>query len=131
MSETKNERIERIKGAHELGLAFVKTLILINSGACVVLMTYMGNANNASAFGVPLPAVKWSLAAFLVGILSILSALGYSYFYTALHPSVKKKQSMDGLVIPFNTVCGLISLLAFVVGVIILIVCAEINVFDP
>ncbi|MEM1074816.1 MAG: hypothetical protein AAF665_00055 [Pseudomonadota bacterium] len=106
----------------------MKTLILINSGACVVLMTYMGNASSSSAFAIPLFAVKWSLGAFLTGIISILAGLGFSYCYTALHPSVQAKQSMDGWVIPFNTACGAVALLAFLTGVVVLIVFSESNV---
>jgi len=52
----------------ELGILAIKTLITLNSGAFIVLLTFIGNAAAQSQFSVPLGTLKISMICFLGGL---------------------------------------------------------------
>jgi len=118
---TENEEIARISGAHELGLAFVRSSILINGGTFVVLIGYMATSTEVSLIKLSLGGLKFSLSCFLIVIVSVMSALGISYVYTAPNFESQAKHWLDNKMIPTNTMLCLISLAAFCAGVISLI----------
>ena len=118
---TENEEIARIAGAHELGLAFVRSSILINGGAFVVLIGYMAASNKDSLITFSLAGLKFSLSSFLVGIVSVMAALVTSYAYTAPNFSSPSKHWLDTKIIPINVILCSISLISFVLGVVSLI----------
>jgi uncharacterized membrane protein YidH (DUF202 family) len=116
-TETNEQEIARIGLANEIGLAYLKTLILLNSGSVVVLMTHMGTAKADAAFRFSLDAIKNSMLAFLFGMASILIAVIISYVYTSLNHQAKLKTWLDSWIIPFNASLGLFSLISFITGV--------------
>jgi hypothetical protein len=118
---TENEEIARIQGAHELGLAFVRSSILINGGGFVVLLGYMAASTEASLITFSLVGLKLSLTCFLIGVATVMLALGLSYIYTAPNFLSPTKQWLDSKIIPINAVLCLMSLTAFCVGVVFLI----------
>lgn len=118
---TENEEIARISGAHELGLAFVRSSILINGGAFVVLLGYMTASSKTSLVVVSLGGIKVAMSCFLVGIVSVLLALATSYLYTAPNLDSRLKRWFDAKIIPLNFVLCLVSLSAFTIGVATLI----------
>ncbi len=124
---TDNQEISRLTDARELGLAFFKSLILLNSGAIVVLVTHMGTAKSDAAFSFSLIAIKFSMAAFLIGIVLILVSILISYVYTALSPAEKLKHWLDTKIIGTNAVLSLASLSCFVCGVAFLVFGANVT----
>lgn len=123
--ESEASRIARIEQANTLGLSFVKTIILLNGGAVLATLTFMGNADANAYINLSVGSIKLSLSMFLVGITSVLTALLISYSFTATAPGQKYEQYWDRWIIIFNSVLGLISIGAFVFGVIALIVGTE------
>ena|GEM_PF-3549086 len=119
--ETENEEIARISGAHELGLAFVRSSILLNGGAFVVLLGYMATATEEAQVVISLGGLKFALGFFLFGIVSVMTALGVSYVYTALNNLSPIKHSLDTKIIPLNAILCALSLGFFIAGVLILI----------
>ncbi len=119
--ETQDQQIARIQGAHELGLTLVRTLILLNSGSIVVLMTYIAGANDSSIVRFSIPSIKAAMTWFLIGIFSILLGLIVSYVYTALNTMSRLKKWLDTKLIGLNAFLALTSLIAFVTGVSTLI----------
>ena len=124
---TENEEIARISGAHELGLAFVRSSILINGGAFVVLIGYMATSTESSLIKFSLPGLKFAMTCFLIGVTSVMLALGISYVYTAPNSASPTKHWLDNKIIPTNAVLCMISLGAFCFGVISLILTS----FEP
>jgi hypothetical protein len=119
--ETDEQEIARISGAHELGLVFFRTIILLNGGAFVVLMTYLGGAKSDAAFLVSLEAIRFAMKAFLVALGAMLLALLISYLYTAMNHAVKLKKFLDSALIPLNVILSVIAIAAFVCGVLTLL----------
>ena len=119
--ETEDSEIARISGAHELGLAFIRALILLNSGSIVVLMTYISGADADSLVQFSVQSVKLAMTAFLIGIVAILIALIVSYVYTALNTVSRLKNWLDTRLIPLNALFAIMSLSAFICGVLTLI----------
>ena len=68
-ADEKEVRLEwyrsNVQIVRELGLLAVKTLITLNSGAFVVLLTFVGNAAAQSAFVVPIEPLKLAMFCFL------------------------------------------------------------------
>ena len=118
---TENEEIARLSGAHELGLAFVRSSILINGGAFVVLLGYMATSSETSLVVFSLKGLKLSLSCFLVGIVAVMTALGASYLYTAPNHESTIKRWFDTKIIAVNVILCLISLSAIAIGVMSLI----------
>ncbi|WP_339106855.1 hypothetical protein [Roseovarius rhodophyticola] len=68
-----------IQTTRELGLYAIKTMVTLNSGAFVVMLTFLGNAAAQTAFFLPLAAIKASLFCFLVGIVLALIVILTAY----------------------------------------------------
>ncbi len=107
---TNEEEIARIEGAHQLGLVFVRSSILINGGAFVVLLGFMATSTDASLFTISLSGLKIALSCFLTGIVSVMASLVLSYTYTAPNFESRTRKWLDNKVIPANAVLSLISL---------------------
>ena len=125
LMETENSRNSRFEQANTLGLAYLRSLIALNGGAILALLTFIGNASAQTFVTVPLNSIKCSMTAFLIGIASMLIGLLISYSYTAPAPDSKYKVFWDTKVIALNTFCGLVSLTSFISGVAILIAGAQ------
>ncbi|MDP3960900.1 MAG: hypothetical protein Q8Q26_12735 [Pseudorhodobacter sp.] len=122
---TVQSEISRLEQANKLGLEFFKTAILLNGGAVLALLTFVGNISENSVVQFALTNIKVSMCFFLIGIASILLTLIVSYSYTATAPEFRYHQYWDRHIIPLNTVLGLVSLTAFVIGVSSLILGAN------
>ena len=122
-----NEQSEdsRLEQANTLGLEFLKAIILLNGGAILSLLTFIGNASASAAFQLNLESVRISMLAFLVGIVSVLFGLLISYSYTATAPGDSWRVFWDRHLIKLNAILGLVSLMAFAIGVGSLIIGTE------
>ena len=119
---SEQSEINRLQQANALGLEYLRTVVLLIGGAILALLTFMGNASQDAAIQFSIEAVKGSMIAFLVGIVAVLVALIVSYTYTATAPSEGYHKFWDGWIIPLNAVLAVVSLAAFVCGVIQLVV---------
>ncbi|MFP4451308.1 MAG: hypothetical protein ACLFP0_10320 [Rhodosalinus sp.] len=122
-----NENIARIQGAHELGLAFVRAVVLLNGGAFTVLLAYMAGARMDSLVTFGLAGLKTAMYCFLSAIVLVLAALLVSYIYTALNFQSPLRQRLDTKIIPINAVLSFASLALFAFGVVSLIRTAEVQ----
>ena len=124
-----NEQSEdsRLEQANTLGLEFLKAIILLNGAAILSLLTFIGNASGSAAFQLNLDSVRTSMWAFLVGIFAVLFGLLISYSYTATAPGYSWRVFWDRYLIKFNASLGLVSLIAFFIGVGSLIIGMEAN----
>jgi hypothetical protein len=120
-----HEDIARIKGAHDLGLAFVRSIILLNGGAFAVLLAYMAGSSTESLVSFQLSGLQCAMSFFLTGIVSVLITLIVSYVYTALNFLSPMRQWLGNKIILLNAFFCLFSLASFVSGVSILIWSAE------
>lgn len=66
----------RLQYQHEYALAGLKTLVLINGGAIIALLTYIGNTNRRTS-----EAVMSAFGGYAAGI--ILAVLAYLFAYTS------------------------------------------------
>lgn len=119
--------ISRLEQANVLGLEYLKAMILLNGGAIIALLTFIGNASDDAAIQFSLPHVRAALSFFLTGICSILLALILSYSYTATNPMASYHKFWNNYIIPTNCVLALISLAGFVIGAASLILGAQAN----
>jgi hypothetical protein len=118
---SEGSEVSRLQRADALGLAFVRTTILLNSGAILAVLTFAGNADASRMIWFEFESIKSAMWSFLIGIASILLALIVSYSYTATAPQYAWHKFWDHWVIPFNVVLGLLSVGAFLFGVAVLI----------
>lgn len=103
----------------DLGLLAIKTLVTLNSGAFVVLLTFIGNAAAQSAFVVALDPIKFSMFCFLAGIVSIFLVIALAFINTNLFsPYDLTKGFPDHVAMPIYVLLASCSLAAFVWGVV-------------
>ena len=119
--------LARIKGAHELGLAFVRSPILLNGGAFAVLLAYMAAAHADALVIFQIEGLKRAVYALPFGIVSVMLALVISYAYTALNFQSHFRAWLDTKVIPTNLVLAIAPLSAFGFGVSTLIASAKLQ----
>ena len=116
-----DEDIARIDGAHALGLAFVRSCILLNGGAFAILLAYMAGSTEQSLIKFTLFGLRLALSCFLASIILVLLALLLSYIYTALNFESPFRNWLDPKIIWFNALLCFLSLASFSTGVIALI----------
>jgi hypothetical protein len=63
----------------DLGMYAIKTLVTLNSGAFVVLLTFLGNAASQTKFSLALGSIKWAMLCFLCGIASTAVVIATAY----------------------------------------------------
>jgi len=113
--------ISRLEQANVLGLAYLRTIVLLNGGAILAVLTLAGNAREDTLFFFSLASIKAAMWAFLIGITSVLIALLFSYSYTASAPETGWRNFWDQWIIRFNSVLALAAIVSFVFGVSMLI----------
>ena len=114
-------RRRRRDAADQLGITFAKTLITMNAGAILALLTIIGGAKEQSLFTFEVSSLQWAMGLFLAGVVLILIALLISYVFYA-HPSESKAhQFFDRNIIKINGALAVISLFCFAGGVIFLL----------
>ena len=120
MSQSDRE-ISRLEQANTLGLSYLRTMVTLNGGAILALLTYLGNSATTARFFIPLDTIKCSLASFLVALCSLLLALLISYTFTASSPETGWSKFWNDWIIPLNAFCALVSLFGFTVGSLVLV----------
>ena len=111
-----------IQVTRELSLFALKSLVTLNSGAFVVLLTFVGNAAAQSAYSVPITALQTAMYAFLTGIVLAFLVIAFAYVNSILmSPFDLKKGINDKIAIPLYVLGGLTSLASFVFGVVAII----------
>ncbi len=113
--------VSRLEQANVLGLAYVRTMVFLNGGAILALLTYLGNSSAQLAVTIPLETIKCSMVAFIFGIAALMFALLVSYSYTANAPEETYSRFWNNWIITFNCVVCLLSLGAFTYGVLSLV----------
>ena len=121
-ADEKEVRLEwyrsNVQIVRELGLLAVKTLITLNSGAFVVLLTFVGNAAAQSAFVVPIEPLKLAMFCFLAGIISAFFVIAFAYVNNMLmNPFDDSKGVGDGKAVLVYLLLSGFSLVAFTFGV--------------
>ena len=102
----------------ELGILALKTLITLNSGAFVVLLTFIGNTAAQSQFLVPLWNLKAAMFLFLAGISLSFIVIAYTYAISqsaSPYPLLEKKT--DGWFVPIAISLTGLGYLCFAFGV--------------
>lgn len=116
-----------IQAAREIGLYALKTIITLNSGAFVVLLTFIGNTAAQSKFSVPLGALKCAMLSFVFGITLAFVSIAYTYAASqAASPYPRPQKKTDGWFLYIVTVIAGLALVAFLIGVILLVTSIEI-----
>lgn len=72
----KEHAIETYRSLISIALAGLKTLLLINGGAVVALLAYLGQSPQGPTLA---PRILWSLGAFVAGVLLCICAFFGSY----------------------------------------------------
>ncbi|WP_439559912.1 hypothetical protein [Roseinatronobacter sp.] len=108
-----------IHAVREVGILGLKTIVTLNSGAFVVLLTFIGNSAAQSMFMVPLEKIQCAMYAFLAGIFFSFVSIAYTYYVSqqaSPYPVLPKRT--DGWFVPVViTITGL-AVLSFFVGVV-------------
>jgi hypothetical protein len=111
----------------ELGIMALKTILTLNSGAFVVLLTFIGNTAAQSRFAVPLWNLKMALSLFLVGIALTFIAIAYAYFFAqAASPYPEQNPKSGSLHVAAPVVLASLAVVAFLSGVIFVIAGVEV-----
>ncbi len=121
MPTSETSEIARLQAADQLGVTFAKTLITMNAGAILALLTFIAGAKNQSLFTFAVWALQYAMALFLGGIISILMALFVSYIFYAHPPESKTHQCLNKFIVVLNGVFACSSMALFAGGVILLL----------
>ena len=115
-----------IQVTKEVGVLALKTLITLNSGAFVVLLTFIGNTAAQSKFVVPLSNLKSAMFLFLGGIALSFIVIAYTYVMSqAATPYDAPQKKTDGWFVLIAVSLTGLGFLSFVCGVLAVIVGVE------
>lgn len=115
--ETDEDQHRRFDRTNTPGLAFLRTMVLLNGGAILALLIFMGNASTQTFVTLTVTSIQCSIKLFLIGITSIMIGLVVSYIHEALAVGSRLKKILGASVISVNTICSIISLGSFFFGV--------------
>lgn len=121
MSSSETSNIARLQAADQLGVTYVKTLVTINAGAILAVVTFIAGAKKKSLFTSEVWSLQYAMASFMTGIVTILCALIISYFFYAHPPESKTHQFFNRHIVIVNGFMAVIALACFVGGVSILL----------
>jgi hypothetical protein len=108
-----------IQSTREVGFIALKTLITLNSGAFVVLLTFIGNTAAQSQFVVPLDHLKFSMYCFLGGLAAVFLSIVQTYVSSrSASPYVEEDNRPEWRLALLSVILPALSFLAFVGGVI-------------
>ena len=111
-----------VQVTREIGILALKTLITLNSGAFVVLLTFIGNTAAQSKFLVPLENLKAAMFLFLGGIALSFLVIAYTYVLSqAASPYPIPDRKTDGWYVPIAVVLTALGFVCFVAGVIVVV----------
>jgi hypothetical protein len=80
--EAQKQLIEIVK---ELGFMSYRFMITLNSGAFIVLLTFLGNSSASTAFSINLQAMKCAMLSFLGAIVGTFISIALTYISSQLH----------------------------------------------
>ena len=108
-----------IQSTREVGFIALKTLITLNSGAFVVLLTFIGNTAAQSQFSVPLENLKFSMFCFLGGLATVFLSIVQTYVSSrAATPYVEEGKRPEWWFALLSVILPAMSFLTFVIGVV-------------
>jgi hypothetical protein len=113
--------ISRFDRANSLGLAYLRSTLLLNGGGIIALLTFLGNASAQTAISIPLMTIKIAMSFFLLAISSMMLGLLISYSYTASAPDTDYSEFWNRHIIKLNSICGAVALTCFVLAVLYLV----------
>ena len=114
----KEHAIETYRSLISITLAGLKTLMLINGGAVVAILAYLGQSEQGPTLA---PRVLWSLGAFVLGVLFCVGAFFASYQtqFALYNESVSPTTKSAGSHMKWQRItirCALLSGVAFAIG---------------
>ncbi|MBO9429871.1 hypothetical protein [Sulfitobacter sp. R18_1] len=111
-----------VDATREIGAMALKFLITLNSGAFVVLLTFIGNSAAQSQFEIPLSSLRLGMYLFLAGISLSFVTIAYSYFASQqISPYPSPTKTGDRYFVPIVLLVAGCAFLAFVVGVVTIV----------
>ena len=112
-----------IQVMREIGFISVKTLITLNSGAFVVLLTFIGNAAAQSQFVVPLQSLKFAMLCFLAGLAAVFLSIVQTYVSArrASPYNAEEDRRSEWWLALLSVLFPAISFLCFLVGVAVVV----------
>ncbi|MCD9148234.1 hypothetical protein [Pseudophaeobacter flagellatus] len=113
-----SSEISRLEQANTLGLAYLRTMLTLNGGAILALLTYFGNVKAETAIVVPLDSLQWAISSFTFAICVMLLTLAISYSFTASAPETPYSRFWNNWIVLLNSIAALTSLAAFISGVL-------------
>ena len=106
----------------ELGMYAIKTLVTLNSGAIVVMLTFLGNAAAQTKYTLDLSSIKQALVCFLLGITSTAIVVAISYINIAImSPFDHSKGLGTNLSLLIYILFSVLAFVAFFLGVLTVI----------
>ncbi|WP_226553970.1 hypothetical protein [Celeribacter naphthalenivorans] len=95
----------------------LKTLVTLNSGAIVVLLTFIGNAATQSRFLVSASALKDAIFSYILGLIFVFLLIAVAYVNSMIMtPYDARKGLSDKIALPIYVIGAFMSLAAFVFG---------------
>lgn len=119
--------IARLEQVNLLGLTYLSTVIILNGGAMLAVLSVIGSSTSESPISFDLASLKCAMTAFLVGIGTIMIALLVSYIFTANNAASGLTAFLNTKIVLINSLLALVSLAALVCGILSLIVGVQIN----
>ena len=123
MSQDNNWHLqETYKGLISLSVEALKMLALVNGGAAIAILTYIGNLASHQQLNGPLPRTRFALVCFSLGVFAV--ALAFIVAYVAqgmLYREERPGGSRSGrhsLVVSLGIFLAVVSALSFAVGCI-------------
>ncbi len=116
-----SHELSRQDRANALGLAFLRSILLLNGGGILALLTFLGNASAQTVVTIPLATIKVAMVCFLVAIAAMMLGLLISYSFTAMPPETKFAKFWDRHIVRLNFYMGVVSWAAFIIAVLILV----------
>jgi hypothetical protein len=114
-----------INSVREAGFMALRTLITLNSGAFVVLLTFIGNTAAQSQFIVPLEKLQLGMYSFLSGLVFTFFSLGQTYILnwnsTPYFEPGQNSKVREFLGLFAYLLFPLLSCIAFVIGVLVVV----------
>ncbi len=113
VAQTEDER-EHYKAVIQSGQAALRSAILINGGAAVALLAFIGNLMRTDGAQLPETALRHSLLTFIWGVLAAAVATGFTYLAVCFAcPETRRRfATFNGLAIA----CVVLSYLSFIAG---------------
>ena len=112
--------LEGFKQVIALGQSTLKSLMLINGGAAVALLAFLGNLVTRSDPSANIVAFADSMRMFVIGVFLAAVAYATTYFSQLFYAGAKKWQRRTGLVFHvLTTLVGTASLIAFLWGALV------------